>query len=112
MLRAALEREEKLVASLEQASYLKAIGNDAQVAFVPYANLSHVKKGAPLYGCWLTMVFCKRVGSVLEVLPGEVVGKHPSRDKLVRGQLVEVRFDDAASATDDVLFVGGRPLLL
>lgn len=112
MLRAALAREDKLLTSLKQASYLKALADQAHVAFVPYANLDEVKKGEPLYGCALTMVFCKQVGTVLEVLPGEVQFKHPNRDKMLRGQMVELKLEDASAATDDVLFVGGRPLLI
>lgn len=112
MLRAALAREDKLLAALTQSSYLKAMADDAHVAFVPYSNLKNVKKGEPLYGCALTMVFCKKVGTVLEVLPGEVVSKHPNRDKMLRGQMVEIKLESGSSATDDVLFVGGRPLLI
>ena len=112
MLKSALEREDKLLAALKQSSYIKAMADNAYVAFVPYSNLSNVKKGAPLYGCALTMVFCKKVGTVLEVLPGEVQSKHPNRDKMLRGQMVEIKLDNGSSATDDVLFVGGRPLLI
>ena len=113
MLKSALEREEKLVASLKNASYLKALADQAAVAFVPYANLDNVKAGEPIYGCWATMVFCKRVGTVLEVLPGEVQFKHPNRDKQMRGQMIELKLEEgSAAATDDVLFVGGRPLLI
>jgi hypothetical protein len=112
MLRSALAREEKLLTSLKQASYLKALADQAHVAFVPYANLSSVKKGEPLYGCWLTMVFCKKVGTVLEVLPGEVQFKHPTKDKMLRGQMIELRLENKDSATDDVLFVGGRPMFI
>ena len=54
------------------------------------------------------------VGNVLEVLPGEVQFKHPHRDKSLRGQIVEIKLDDedAEAGADDVLFVGGKPLLL
>lgn len=112
MLKAALTREDKLLDILKQSSYLKALADDAHVAFVPYGNLENVKKGEPVYGCWLTMVFCGKVGSVIDVLPGEVQFKHPTRDKMLRGQMVELRLDEDADATDDVLFVGGRPMLL
>lgn len=112
MLKTALEREEKLVASLKNASYIKAMADEAHVAFVPYANLDQVKKGSPLYGCALTMIFCKKVGTVIEVLPGEVTFKHPNRDKQLRGQMIELKLEDASSATDEVLFVGGRPLFI
>jgi hypothetical protein len=112
MLKAALAREDKLLDILKQSSYLKALADDAHVAFVPYGNLENVKKGEPVYGCWLTMVFCGKVGTVIDVVPGEVQFKHPTRDKMLRGQMVELRLDEDADATDDVLFVGGRPLLL
>lgn len=112
MLKAALEREDKLLDSLKQSSYLKALADEAHVAFVPYGNLENVKKGEPVYGCWLTFVFCGQVGEVLEVLPGEVQFKHPTRDKMLRGQMVEMKLDETSDAMDDVLFVGGRPMLL
>ena len=31
---------------------------------------------------------------------------------MLRGQMVELKLEDNAAATDDVLFVGGRPLLI
>ena len=111
-LKIALEREDKLVASLKQSSYLRAIADSAQVAFVPYGNLKEVKQGSSLYGCKLGMIFCHKVGTVLDVLPGEVLFKHPNRDKQLRGQMLELRLEDGSDATDDVLFVGGRPLLI
>jgi hypothetical protein len=113
-LKAALDRQDKIVTSLQQSAYLRAIADGASVAFVPYGNLSSVAKGTPLYACKLGMVFCYHVGEVLEVLPGEVQFKHPQRDKQLRGQLVELKLDqeDADAATDDVLFAGGKPLLL
>jgi len=111
-LKLALAREDKLVGSLKQSAYLRAMADGAQVAYVPYGNLDKVKKGDGLYGCKLGMIFCHRVGTVLEVLPGEVLFKHPNRDKQLRGQMVELKLEDGAAATDDVLFVGGRPMLI
>jgi hypothetical protein len=112
MLELGLEREEKLLASLQQSSYLRALSDHAQVAFVPYGNLTKVEKGQSLYACKLGMVICHKVGTVLEVLPGEVQFKHPHKDKMLRGQMVELKLDDNSAAEDDVLFVGGRPLLI
>jgi hypothetical protein len=112
MLKSALVREDKLLEALKNSSYLKAMADGANVAFVPYGNLSNAKKGAPLYGCAMTMMFCKKVGTVLDVLPGEVQFKHPNRDKQLRGQMIELKLDNPSDATDDVLFVGGRPMLI
>ena len=49
---------------------------------------------------------------MIEVLPGEVTFKHPHREKILRGQLVELDLDEDEAAEKDVLFVGGKPLLL
>lgn len=112
-LKAALERQDKIVDGLERSAYLRAINDGASVAFVPYGNLSDVRKGSGLYACKLGMVFCYHVGKVLEVLPGEVQFKHPQRDKQLRGQIIELVLDkeDSDAASDDVLFAGGKPLL-
>lgn len=112
-LKAALERQDKIVASLESAALLRAMRDGASVAFVPYGNLSEVSKNSDVYACKLGMIFCYYVGKVLEILPGEVQFKHPHRDKMLRGQIVELKLDsDEAGATaEDVLFIGGRPLL-
>jgi hypothetical protein len=113
-LAASLERKDAVLASLRQSPYLRASDATRNVAFVPYGNLGDVEPGAPVYGCALGMVFCGRVGKVVEVLPGEVVFKHPHREKTLRGRMVELALDDDedAAAEDDVLFVGGRPLLI
>lgn len=112
-LKAALERQDRLLAALRQSAQLRALRDGATVAFVPYGNLSNATKGTSLYACKVAMVFCYHVGEVLEVLPGEVQFKHPHRDKQLRGQLVELKLDadDADAASEDVLFAGGRPLL-
>jgi hypothetical protein len=112
-LKAALARQTKIVASLQQSAYLRAVRDKAQVAFVPYGNLSGIEKGTSLYGCKLGMLFCYHVGEILEVLPGEVQFKHPQRDRMLRGQVVVLKLDadDQGAAADDVLFVGGRPVL-
>lgn len=113
-LKASLERQDKIVRALKTSAYLRAVNDGATVAFVPYSNLSTIAKGKQLYACKLGMVFCRSVGEVLDVLPGEVQFKHPHRDKMLRGQMVELKLDaqDGEAAADDVLFVGGKPLLL
>ncbi|MDB4953923.1 MAG: hypothetical protein JWO36_1492 [Myxococcales bacterium] len=111
-LKSALAREDALVASLKKSAYLRAVADHAQVAFVPYGNMHKIEKGTELYGCSVGMVWCHKVGQVLEVLPGEVQFRHPHRSKELRGQMIELQLEDGAAATDDVLFVGGKPLFL
>nr|HEX4314479.1 hypothetical protein [Kofleriaceae bacterium] len=110
-LQQSLARQDALIKGLEDSGYLKAIKDDAQVAFVPYSNMKGVTPGANLYGCKLGMVICHKVGKVIDILPGEIQQKHPHRDKMLRGQLVEIQIEDGdTSAQDDVLFVGGKPM--
>jgi hypothetical protein len=113
-IRSSLGRQDKIVSSLKQSSYLRAVEDGAAVAFVPYSNLSNVEKGTDVYACKVGMVFCYHVGEVLEVLPGEVQFKHPQRDKMLRGQMVEMKLDDDDddAAAGDVLYVGGKPLFI
>lgn len=112
-LKAALERQDKIVASLKQSAYLRAVNDGVHIAYVPYGNLTEAQKGEKLYACKVGMVLCYKVGEVVDVLPGEVQFKHPHRDKIMRGQLVELKMDeeDADAAAEDVLFVGGKPLV-
>jgi len=113
-LKMSLERQDKIVTSLKQSSYLRAVNDKASVAFVPYSNLSNIEKGTSLYACRAGMVWCRNVGEVLDILPGEVQFKHPQRDKMLRGQMVELKLDEEAAdaSADDVLFVGGKPLFI
>jgi hypothetical protein len=112
MLAASLAREDSIIAGLKQSSYLRALEDHATVALVPYENLESVAAGSPLYGCRFAMVGCHQVGTVLEVLPGEVQFKHPHRDTDVRGQMLELKMTDPDAAQDEVLFLGRAPLWL
>jgi hypothetical protein len=109
-LLAGLARQDQLIASLQSSAELRALADGASVALVPYKHLDRVKPGTPLYACRLNMLVCRKVGAVLAILPGEQQFKHPQRDSNVRGQLVEMKLDDASAAQADVLFIGGKPL--
>ncbi|MBL9013277.1 MAG: hypothetical protein JNL83_03820 [Myxococcales bacterium] len=113
-LKASLARQDKLLAALKGSAYLRAVNDNATVAFLPYDNVVRAKPGEPVYACKLTMVFCYHVGEVIELLPGEVTGRHPSRDKTLRGQFVEIKLDEenADAGELDVVFIGGKPFIL
>jgi hypothetical protein len=110
VLKASLARQDQTLADLKQGAYLRAVDEQSTVALVPYKNLENVAPGTPLYACRLGFVMCREVGTVVEILRGEIQFKHPRRDEMVRGQMVRLELSDAAAAREDVLFVGGRPL--
>ena len=109
-LKASIERQDAIIAGVRQSAYLRAVTDEATVALVPYANLGGVRKGTPLFACKLDMLLCRQVGTVLDVLAGEVLVQHPTRDAMVRGRMIEMQMTDAAAAQDEVLFVGRPPL--
>jgi hypothetical protein len=103
-------RQDETIAGLEKSAYVRAVDDKATIALVPYGNLDNAKPGTSLYACRVAMVWCREVGTVIEVLPGEVSIRHPHNDTNVRGQMVELRLNDASAAQDEVLFAGGKPL--
>jgi hypothetical protein len=110
VLKASLARQDQTITDLKQGAWLRALHDKATVALVPYKNLDNIKAGTPIYACRAGFLVCRQVGTVLEVLRGEITFKHPHRDQMLRGQMVELRMTDADAATDDVMFVGSRPL--
>lgn len=111
-LLASLARQDHVIATLKTSAHLRALEKHATVALVPYSNLDHATPGTILYGCTFEMVWCHEVGTVVQVLPGEVQFRHPHRDSQVRGQMIEIKMTDSAAAHADVLFAGGKPLKL
>jgi|HubBroStandDraft_6_1064221.scaffolds.fasta_scaffold06125_7 hypothetical protein len=109
-LAATLTRQDEILAGVAKSNYLRALGDHATVALVPYDNLDSAQAGTALYACRLGMIVCRRVGTVLEVLPGEVQFKHPHNDTLLRGQMLELHMDDAGAAKNEVLFLGDKPM--
>ena len=111
VLQRSLERYDKMVRTLSESPFVRAVDGKDSIAFVPYDNLGAVKAGAPVYGCAIGPLFCKRVGSIVTLLPGEMAYKHPLHNSQVRGQPVQLQLTDSHDAERKVLFVGGRPVL-
>jgi hypothetical protein len=88
---------------------LKARNNKIVVGFVPYANLSTARPGTPLYRCSWGLLNCSEVGKILSVLDGEVTERHPEKDKMLRGVMIEMQLNDTRAGQDNVLFAGSKP---
>jgi hypothetical protein len=111
ILEASIARQDEIIRGLEQSPYLRALADRASVALVPYDNLAGVAPGTKLFACRVAMLMCKEVGRVTEILPGEVSFKHPRREKMMRGQMIEMQLSDSDGAEHDLLFLGGAPLV-
>ncbi|MBJ6762836.1 hypothetical protein JGU66_18890 [Myxococcaceae bacterium JPH2] len=107
----ATARFEKLLETLKSSPYLKAIEQNLTIGFVPYENIHNAEPGTPLYACAAKVIWCREVGVVGPVLEGEVTIKHPIRQYMLRGVMVELELKDAPSAREDLLHLGRPPLL-
>jgi hypothetical protein len=86
------------------------MSDETTVALVPYTNLDKATPGTAVHACRASFVVCRKVGTVKEVLRGEVSFKHPRRDAQMRGQMVEIALSDKPAGKEDILFIGGAPL--
>ena len=92
--------------------YLNASGqSQLNFAFVPYDNQASATIGSPIYDCYLNMIFCRRVGTVVARFPGEEQVLHPIFKTQIRGFLVQMNLHHAESAKSRTVFLGGKPLL-
>jgi hypothetical protein len=109
ILDAAIATQKAAVDRLSSSYFLKARTDKIVVGFVPYANLSTARPGTPLYRCSWGLLNCSEVGKILSVLDGEVTERHPEKDKMLRGVMIEMQLNDTRAAQDNVLFAGSKP---
>ncbi len=109
-LKDSLKRQDQIINGVTNSAYMRAVADGATVALVPYSNLKNVEAGTSLYACRVSMLVCREVGVVKDVLPGEVTVKEPNRDSVVRGRMISMQMSEPEAAQNEVLFAGGPPL--
>ena len=105
-----LKRQDQIINGVTNSAYMRALGDGATVALVPYSNLKNVEPGTSLYACRISMLICREVGTVKDILPGEVTVKEPKGDSVVRGRMISMQMSEPEAAQDEVLFAGSKPL--
>lgn len=108
----AISDYDRLLAEIRNSAYLRAFEESLTIAFVPYDNLDAAEPGEPVYVCHVGLFICTEVGSVIQVLDGEVAGRHPIHNRDIRGLMVELELDDPDAAEHTTLHIGGKPFLL
>lgn len=97
---------DELAAQLRSRPIFQATEKSLDVAFVPYTQIEGVEPGARVHSCVWGLFFCKDVGSVAELVPGEVILPDPWGSQ-ARGQYAVLDLRDRASAMSKVLRVRG-----
>jgi hypothetical protein len=95
---------EQLLHELESRPLFRAMQRDTDMAFVPYEHLRRFSVGDDVYACVWSVFFCRAVGTVTEIVPGEVVTQDPWGE-LARGQYVVLEMRERSALFERVLRV-------
>lgn len=98
----ALRRMDDLLAQLKNRPIYRAVQAQTEIAFVPYNQLKGVRAGSTVYACTAVVFACHPVGTVKEVVAGEVIAQDPWSE-VARGQYVVLDLVDHEAAQEKVL---------
>lgn len=87
----------------------RALDRSLDVAFVPYTQIDGLERGASVYDCIWGIFHCHKVGTVSELVPGEVILPDPWGNQ-ARGQYAVLDLDEQESARSKTLRV--RPTVV
>ncbi len=98
-----------LASQLKSRPVYQAVEKRLDVAFVPYTQIDGVVTGAPVYSCVWGLLFCEQVGTVSELVAGEIMLADPWGTPQ-RGQYAVLNLWDREAAKSKTLRVrsGGR----
>ena len=101
-----------IVTAKQSPYYLSATGQkQLSFAFVPYDNRASATPGSAVYDCYLNMIFCRKVGTVMGSFAGEEQATHPIFKTQIRGFLIQMDLQRAEAAKSKTVFLGRKPLL-
>ncbi|MBS2012060.1 MAG: hypothetical protein JST00_04185 [Deltaproteobacteria bacterium] len=108
ILKEKLGKLDEIEQQLKGRPIVRAIAQSMEVAFVPYTQIQGVKNGGTVYDCTWGLFNCRSVGTVAELVPGEVVLPDPWGNQ-ARGQYVVLTLQDHEAARSKSLRVRGAP---
>jgi hypothetical protein len=97
---------DEMVQQIEERPLFQAVERELELAFVPYTQLASVAPGAEVYACVWGLFWCHGVGSVSQMVPGEVVQADPWGSQ-VRGEYVVLDLADHEAARAKTLRIRG-----
>jgi hypothetical protein len=88
---------DEMVQQIEERPLFQAVERDLELAFVPYSQLAGVAPGAEVHECVWGLFWCHAVGTVAQMVPGEVVQADPWGSQ-VRGEYVVLNLTEHEAA--------------
>jgi len=109
VLREKLSTMEELEAQIAGRPLFRAIERSLDLAFVPYTQMDDIRPGDTVHDCVWGLFLCRGVGTVAELVPGEVILPDPWGNP-ARGQYAVLDLKDRDAAREKTLRVrtGGR----
>lgn len=102
-----LGRMREALGQIEARPLWQATQRSVDVAFVPYEQLEGVRPGDDVIQCTWGIFACHRVGTIREIIPGEVVTPDPWGE-LARGRFVILHLTDHQAVQERILRVSPR----
>lgn len=113
LLRDKLAKIDEIGAQLKGRPIFRAVEKSMDVAFVPYTQIEGMHAGEVVYDCVWGLFHCKAVGSIAEIVPGEVILPDPwgtqtrgqyavldlSRHESAKSKSLRVRLEKGPQAT-------------
>jgi hypothetical protein len=93
-----------VMAQIEARPAFRATTEAMSVAFVPYEQLEGVTAGARIIDCEMGIFLCRDVGSIRDVLAGEIVTQDPWGE-LARGRYAVLDLTDPVAVEERILRV-------
>ena len=103
-----LAKIDELEAQLKGRPIFRAAEKSMDLAFVPYSQIDGISQGAGVYDCVWGVFACKQVGTVGEIVPGEVILPDPWGTQ-TRGQFAVLELAERDSAKSKTLRVRALP---
>ncbi len=103
-----LAKIDELEAQLKGRPIFRAADKSLDLAFVPYSQIDGITQGAGVYDCVWGVFACKQVGTVAEIVPGEVILPDPWGTQ-TRGQFAVLDLSARESAKSKTLRVRALP---
>lgn len=111
-LQESIDENKRVLLVAQSSPYFRALTESVNVAFVPYENFQGIKVGDKVYDCYLQVILCREVGVVTTLYDAEEYARHPLFKTDLKGRLIEVKFTKPEAAESQVVFIGGKPLLI
>jgi hypothetical protein len=99
-----LAKLEEMSTQIRSRPLFQVFEQNLAPVFVPYSQIDGVRAGADVYACVWGLFLCKQVGSVSELLAGEVT-EPDAWGTPTRGQYASLELHDPASARNRTLRV-------